>query len=209
MGTFLGYMIFSTFDGLAVYAFILYIFRVDLMKFIGPILLMITATNVQSFIIRDELALTAISPIFNIILTILFLAIFIRIPFIWAIVMTVTGYTAYVLLQTLIILLSDDYMSIDQIQEFVWRGYLLQCITGIVGVAIGWLLYKMGYGFSFEFEKLRLKWERVFIILFLLCFLSVLCVIMYFKVVFTNLIVLAVALFIFLTYAFRKEESKW
>jgi len=202
-------MIFSTFDGLAVYAFILYIFRVDLMKFIGPILLMITATNVQSFIIRDELALTAISPIFNIILTILFLAIFIRIPFIWAIVMTVTGYTAYVLLQTLIILLSDDYMSIDQIQEFVWRGYLLQCITGIVGVAIGWLLYKMGYGFSFEFEKLRLKWERVFIILFLLCFLSVLCVIMYFKVVFTNLIVLAVALFIFLTYAFRKEESKW
>ncbi len=209
MGTFLGYMIFSTFDGLAVYALILYIFRIQLMNYIWPVVLMITATNLQSFIIRDEFALTAISPIINVGLTILFLAIFIRIPIIWSVVMTITGYTAFIVLQTLLILLSDDYLSLSQLQEFVWKGYLLQSITGLSGVAIGFFLYKMGYGFSFEFEKLRIKWERIFVILLLLSCLIVLCVMMYFKQIFMNLLVFAIALFIFLSYSLRKEESEW
>jgi len=179
------------------------------MNYIWPVVLMITATNLQSFIIRDEFALTEISPIINVGLTILFLAIFIRVPIIWSVVMTITGYTAFIVLQTLLILLSDDYLSLSQLQEFVWKGYLLQFITGLSGVAIGFFLYKMGYGFSFEFEKLRIKWERIIIILLLLSCLIVLCVMMYFKLIFMNLLVFAIALFIFLSYSLRKEESEW
>ncbi|RKP49838.1 hypothetical protein D7Z26_18570 [Cohnella endophytica] len=209
MGTFLGYMSFSMIEGLAVYALILYIFRIQLMNFIWPVVLMITVTNLQSFFIRDELELTAISPIINIIFTILFLAIFIRIPIIWSMVMTITGYIAYALLQTLIILLSNGYLSLGQAQEYVWKGYLIQLIAGVLGTAIGWLLYKFGYGFSFEFEKLRLKWERILVILLLIGFLVGLVVMIYFKAIFANFVVLVVALLIFLSYSLRKDQSEW
>lgn len=209
MGTFLGYMSFSLIEGLAVYALIFSIFRVPFMRFFWPVVLMVTVTNLQSFFIRDELQLTAISPIINLIITILFLAIFVRIPIIWSMIMTVTGYIAFTLLQTSIILFSNGYLSVDQIQEFVWKGYLLQLITGVIGIAIGWVLYKFGFGFSFEFEKLRFRRERVLIIVLQLVFLIALGAMMYFRVVFTNFLILAVALFIFLSYSLRKDQSEW
>jgi len=208
MGTFLGYMSFSMIEGLAVYALTLSIFRFPFMKFIWPIVLMITVTNLQSFFIRDELQLTAISPIINVIITILFLAIFMRIPIVWSMVMTVTGYISFALIQTLIVLLSDGYLSLSQIQDYSWKGYQLQLITGVVGMAIGWLLYKFGFGFSYEFEKLRFKWERVLIIVFLIGFLIGLVIVMYFKVIFTNFLIFAIALFIFLSYSLRKDQSE-
>lgn len=208
MGAFLGYMSFSLIEGLAVYALILSIFRFPFMKFIWPIVLMVTATNLQSFFIRDELALTTISPIINSVITILFLAIFMRIPVIWSMVMTVTGYLAFGVLQSSIIMLSNGYLSLGQAQEFVWKVYLIQLITGVLGTSISWLLYKLGYGFSFEFEKLRLKWERAFVILLLIGFLIGLGIMMYFKAIFTNFIVFAIALFIFLSYSLRKEQSE-
>jgi len=209
MGTFLGYMSFSMIEGLAVYALILSIFRFPFMKFIWPIVLIITVTNLQSFFIRDELQLTAISPIINLIITILFLAIFMRIPIIWSMVMAITGYIAFILIQTSVILFSDGYLSLSQAQEFVWKGYLIQLITGAIGIAIGWLLYKFGFGFSFEFEKLRFKRERILIISLLVGFLIALGVMMYFRAIFTNFLLFAVALFIFLSYSLRKDQTKW
>ena len=209
MGAFLGYMSFSMIEGLAVYTLILSIFRVPIIRFLWPIVLMVTVTNLQSFFIRDELQLTAISPIINVIITILFLAIFIRIPVVWSIVMTITGYISFALVQTLIVLLSNGYLSLNQIQNVSWKGYQLQLITGVVGMAVGWLLYKFGFGFSFQFEKLRFKWERFFIIIFLVCFLIGLVVVMYFKAIFTNFLIFAVALFIFLSYSLRKDQSEW
>lgn len=207
MGEFAGYMLFSLIEGMAVFALSLYIFRFDLKKYLWPTVIVITAINLQSFVIREELSLKFISPVINIVFMLLFFTIYLRIPFLWSTLMTVTGYMAFGVIQNLFVFLSFGYLSIHEVQSTIWKGYLLQTLSGFLGFAIGWVLYQRGLGFAYEFEKLRFSWERVIIILVTIVFLIALAIMMYFKSVFTNLVVLAVSLFFFLIYSLRKEVN--
>jgi hypothetical protein len=208
MAEFLGYMFFSLVEGLAVFAFMFYIFRFDLFKYILPVIVVISVINLQSYFIREELTLLSISPVINLILTILFLAVYLRIPIIWSMLMTITGYIAFGVLQNIIVFISFGYLSIQEVQSSIWKGYLLQAFSGFIGFAIGWILYKRGLGFAFEFERLRYSWERISLIVVNLTFLVVLFIMMSFKSVFTNLLVLAFALFAFLIYSLKREVNE-
>jgi hypothetical protein len=199
------YMFFSLVEGYAVLSLIFYIFRFNIKTYFWPCIFILLLINLQNYFIREELLLTSIAPIINLILTVFFLVIFVKIPFIWSMVMTVTGYITFGIIQTSILFLSFGYFSFQQTQQFAWKMYLAQLLSGVLGTFIGWLLYKRGYGFSFSFEKLRLKWERVFIGSLLSAFFLALVVMMAYKDVFINLIVLAITLFLLFIYAMRKE----
>ncbi|MCD9023290.1 hypothetical protein [Cohnella silvisoli] len=208
MADFLGYMFFSLLEGISVYALMFYIFRIDFMKYIGKFVIVISIINLQSYFIREDLSLQSIAPIINLVITIFFLLIFIRLPLIGAVLMTITGYLAFIALQTLIIISSDGYLSLSESQSFVWKGYLVQSLTGFIGFGIGWLLYKFGVGFSYEFEKYRYEWERGAIVAAGTVFLVALGLMMYFKAVFTNLLILLLALLISLIYSIKKDASE-
>ncbi len=66
------FMIFSTIEGLATYALALYIFRMDLKKYIWHVLLIILLVNFQNYVIRDMLELSMLAPLVNIIISVLF-----------------------------------------------------------------------------------------------------------------------------------------
>jgi len=206
--SFLGYISFSTFEGFAVFALSLFIFRYNFFKYFWPCLLMNLAINLQSFFIRNELSLTSISPVFNLLIIILFLAIFIRIPILGAAIMSLTGYAAFIALQTLlVIIVENNGISMEIIKANTGLVYSIQTLSGIIGVGIGWVLYQFGYGFSYEFLKRRFKWEKVFIVGSLLAFLISLGWMMYYKAVYTNLYILSISLLVFLYYSFRKETA--
>lgn len=202
---FLGYISFSTFEGFAVFALSLFVYRYNFFNYFWSCLIMNVAINLQSYFIRDELSLTSISPVFNLILTALFFMIFIRIPVLGALAMLIVGFTGYMLIQTLIIM---SGFSVAEVQQDVYIGYVVQLLTGVIGTGIGWILYKFGFGFSFKFEKIRFKWEKTFIISFVIIFLALLVVMMVLKVIFTNLLILAGSLLVFLYYSFRKETVR-
>ena len=204
----LEYVSFSTFEGFAVFALSLFIFRYNFFRYFWPCLLMNVAINLQSFFIRNELSLTSIAPVLNLLIIILFLAIFIRIPILGAAIMSLTGYAAFVALQTLlVIIVENNGTSMEIIKANSSLVYSIQTLSGVIGVGIGWVLYHFGYGFSYGFLKRRFKWERVFIIGSLLVFLISLGWMMYYKAVYTNLYILSISLLVFLYYSFRKETA--
>jgi len=205
---FLGYISFSTFEGFAVFALSLFIFRYNFFRYFWPCLLMNVAINLQSYFIRNELSLTSISPILNLLIIILFLAIFIRIPILGAAIMSLTGYAAFVALQTLlVIIIENNGMNMEAIKTNSGFVYSIQTLSGVIGVGIGWVLYYFGYGFSYGFLKRRFKWEKAFIVGSLLVFLISLGWMMYYKAVYTNLYILSISLLVFLYYSFRKETA--
>ncbi len=205
---FLGYMIFSTIEGFAVYALILYTFRYDLKRFFWHALLMIELVNLQSFITREEFSLSYISPIISLVTIMLFLTTIARIPIIWSMIISALGYISFALLQSIIVLASFGFLSIHEVQTVTYKGYLLQTITGITGTYIGYKVFKLGYGFTFEFEKQqRYKWEKPFIISLIIVFFISVGSMLYFRDFYLNCILLIVLLVIFLYYSIRKERE--
>jgi hypothetical protein len=205
---FIGFMFFSSLEGFAVYALTLYLFRFDMKKYIRHVIGVIILVSFQNFVTRDLLSLATIAPIINLCITALFFITIMRLPFVWSLFMTLTGYATFSMLQTVIVFFSFGYLSIDEVQNIVFKGYILQSLTGLIGFFVPWSLYKRGFGFKYDFEKLRFKWEKFFIAGSIAIFILILAVSMYYRDVYVNLLAFAIALFIFLLYSIRKEASE-
>ncbi|MCQ6559743.1 hypothetical protein [Paenibacillus mendelii] len=202
---FIWFMLFSTLEGIAVYALALYIFRYNFKRFVWHSLIIIELINLQNYLTREDLSsISYIAPIINILITILFLKIIVRIPILQSMFMTVVGYIVYMALQTFIISFS---FSLSEIQEDPLKGYLVQFLTGFFGTLIGWTLYRRGFGFTFDFERLRFKGEQLLVIVLIIGFIIALLLMMYFQDVYANLFGFLLSLFVFLFYSIRKEAS--
>ncbi|UVI28598.1 hypothetical protein [Paenibacillus spongiae] len=203
---FIWFMLFSTIEGLSVYALALYIFRYNFTRFIWHSLIIIELINLQNYLTRAELASMSYSaPTINILITILFFKIIVRIPILQSMFMTVVGYSIYMMLQTFIISFS---FSLAKIQADPVKGYIVQCLTGVIGTFIGWAVYRKGFGFTFNFERLRFKGEQVFVMILIIVFILALLLMMYFQDVYANLFGFLLTLIIFLFYSIRKEARQ-
>ncbi|WP_028560268.1 hypothetical protein [Paenibacillus pinihumi] len=206
------FMIFSTIEGLATYALALYIFRMDLKKYIWHVLLIILLVNFQNYVIRDMLELSMLAPLVNIIISVLFFTTIVRVPIIWSFIMVLTGFLGFAIIQTAIIYFSFGYFSIEQVQLYTWKAYTVQTLCGLIGTFLGWFIYNKRLGFTFEFEKIRLKGERFFVIFLIAVSAIGLIVMVYFGDMVLNLIGFVVAMIIFLFYSIRKEvkdKKEW
>ncbi|MBB6675328.1 hypothetical protein [Cohnella nanjingensis] len=208
MRAFLGFMFFSTFEGIAAFSISMYIFRINLIRYGWQVLTVIGLINLQNYFIREEFLLSSVAPVINILLTAFFLNLVVRIPIIWSTILSVVGFVGIAVIQSGIIFFSQGYFSLDEAQVHLWKQYSVQCITGVIGFSVGWVLYKFGYGFSFDFDKLRLKWEHMAVLSLIAIFIVTIGVMMYFREVFLNLLVFVFAMLAILIYSFKKEDAE-
>jgi len=208
MSEFLGFMFFSIFEGIAVFSIGLYLFRIDLMRYKWPVLLVILISNFQNFIIREETSLASVAPIINLLIIVLFLTMFIKIPLIWSLILSIAGFLGLGIIQSAIFYLFSGEFSLEAVQVSLWKTYYIQTLTGLIGFSIGWTLYRFGYGFSFDFEKLRFTWERIVVISLIILVIVSMGAMIYFREVFLNLLLLILALVVLLLYSFRKEDAE-
>ncbi|RJE90633.1 hypothetical protein D3P07_00550 [Paenibacillus sp. 1011MAR3C5] len=198
-------MIFATIEGLAVYALMLYIFRFDLRKFIIPVLIIITLTNLQSYLILKSTDISYVVPVINILFSILFMKYIAGLPIIGALASGAIGFLSFSLLQFLIV--STLFGSLDGLNDQNFTRYQIQLLTGVLGLVIGKLLYKFGIGFTNEFERLEFKFERPLIYGISLLFLGAFIFIMYSE----NLLLAGMffigSMALFLYYAIKKERE--
>lgn len=206
MQDFFGFMFFSFIEGCGVFALMFYLFRIDIVKFLLPVIFLNLFIDLINFLIREEPPISDIAPISNLLLCVLFITIVVKIPLIWSMVVALTGYMAFGAIQYTIIFFS--FLSVEEFKEVVWRMYTLQSISGVIGTAIGFAIYRLGYGFTFEFEKLRFKWERYLIISSCIIFLVTLVVFFVTKSVFSLLIVCTIAFVFFLLYSYWKDADE-
>ncbi|PZD93152.1 hypothetical protein DNH61_24190 [Paenibacillus sambharensis] len=205
---FLWFMLFSTIEGFAIYALSFYIFRLDMRRYLPHVVLMLLLVSFQNYVARDILALSAAAPIINLVLSTFFFVTIIRIPLVWSMVMVLTGYIGFAVLQTSLVFLSLGFISLDELQVYSWKAYILQALTGITGWLIGWILYKKRLGFTFDFEDLRFKWEKVLIPTLIAVILVGLAGMLYYRDLVVNLIGMFLTLIIFLVYSIKKETDE-
>ncbi|MBW4081856.1 hypothetical protein [Paenibacillus sp. S150] len=197
-------MIFSTIEGVGMFAMMLSFFRLKATDYIWPALSAILLMNLQSYVLRDDFSLPILVPIINAFLFIILLAAVVKIPVVWAGIVTVSGYLAFAFIQTMLVLIV--FGSLSNAQSSAFNMFSGQAMSGLISTAVAWLLYKFGIGFMFDFERLRLRWEGAFVVTLSLAAIMLFSFIVYKNDIRLYAIFLPASLVILLYYAVRKER---
>lgn len=200
-----GFMFFSTLEGVGLTALMLSIFRFKLTKFIWPALSTILIMNLQSYVLRNEFSLSFLVPIINVFLFILFITIVLKQPLIGAAIITLTGYFAFGLLE--VSLLHIMFGSISELDSSIINGYILQTTSFVIDTFLAWFLYRHGKGFSFDFEKLRFKRESLLLVVAILLTIIAFIIIMYQLNLNAIGTFFLITLAVYLYYAIKKERE--
>ncbi|MUG47426.1 hypothetical protein [Paenibacillus woosongensis] len=199
------FMAFSTIEGLGIFALMMTIFKINPLPYVWQALFVILLMSLQSYLLRSELSLYYLAPITNIMLFIFFVATVVKEPLVGAAVITLTGYTAFSLLQTMIVSIVFD--SIIESQSVQIYGYALQTSSAITIGLVSWLLYRLGIGFTWNFEKVRFKREDLIVSSTIFMVLIFFTIILYRNEIWSNLLFFSITLSFFLYYAVRKEKK--
>lgn len=200
------FMLFSTLEGIGLLALMLSLFRFKITQFMWPALFTILIMNLQSYIMRNELSLSYLAPIINIVIFIFFIATVVKEPIVGSALITITGYLAYALLQTALVPILIG--SIREVQNSLINGYILQSGSFVLDGLLAWALYRYGKGFSFDFEIFRLKKENIIVVSLIIATLAAFGIILFKNDILVNGIFFAFSLLLFLYYAVMKERSE-
>lgn len=201
------FVLFSMIESFAVTVIMLTLFRYKIWDYIVPLLMLSLIMSLQSLVLRD-LSIAPFVPLINILLLTFFAVWILRIPMIWSIIISFSGYVATVLLQVIIVAVSDGYLTPKAIQANPVNGYILQVLTGVIMFVISQILYKYGIGTAVQFEKFRFKWERNLLLFLIVVLMVSLTVLFYYREVCIDLIFLLLALIFFTYYTIRKETEQ-
>ncbi|WP_438494977.1 hypothetical protein [Paenibacillus sp. IHBB 3054] len=161
--------------------------------------------NLQSYVMRSEFSLAYLVPLITIFIFVCFFTVIVKIPIIWSVVVTVMGYVIYALLQTGLAKLLIG--SIEAAQDDLSKGYLLQFSSGFITILLSIWLYKIGWGFKFDFERLRFRFEDILMITLITMFLVFVSVVFYYNELFVNILFFSTVMLFLLYYAIRRERG--
>lgn len=199
-----GFILFSTIEGIGIFALMLSIFRLKATDYAWPALFVISLMVLQSYVLRNVLEFGFLVPIINIVLFILLLVAVIRIPVLWSAVITLSGYLAFTIIQMgLVVFLFGESSNLDLLR---FNAFSMQLMSGLLSVGAAYLLYKFGIGFMFDFGKLRFRWEGITVGLLILSFLLSFSYLMYINQLEFFITFLPFTLLFLLYYAFQKEK---
>ncbi len=199
------FLFFSNIEAFAVFTIMLSIFRMKSWHYFWPSMFVFLVMNLQSYFLREDLKLYFLVPTITIIVYILLIATIVRVPILWASIISVTGMFLYTLLQLIVILaLFGDF---NQDMQFSAKGSVVQLVTSLWTFFISWLLNKFKIGFDAEFERFRLKWEHIIVVVFILLALTASAVIMFVNNMLYIMLFLIIVSAMFLYYSLYKERE--
>ncbi|ASA20976.1 hypothetical protein B9T62_09365 [Paenibacillus donghaensis] len=199
-------MFFSTIETIAVYCVVMTLFRFKSKQYIWEALFVSLLINLQSYILRTEFSMSYLVPLITVMIFTFLFAVVVKIPLIWSLISTILGYAVYAFLQIAFTVLL--FGSISAAQSSASNGYLLQFATGTITILLSIWLYKIGWGFKFDFERLRFKFEDVFIIVLIIVFLILISIIFYYNQLFLLILFFTSTIVFLLYYAIWKEKGK-
>ncbi|MBP1999493.1 hypothetical protein J2Z69_000512 [Paenibacillus shirakamiensis] len=203
----LGFMVFSTIETFAWYYLSMSLFRYKPNEYTWQALFIILLMNLQSFVLRNEYDLSYMVPVISILLFTFFYRTVVKIPLIGAFSLTIAGFLIFGIVQTA--LLIAIFGSIAEAMRIPINGYIGQFSTGVVVIGISHFIYKLRFGFTFDFEKVRLKSEDIVLLALMFIFLIAITVILFLNEIWLNIIFFTVALSFLLFYAVIKEKDEF
>ncbi|XEC96009.1 hypothetical protein AB6A23_05435 [Paenibacillus tarimensis] len=202
------FIFFSFVEGISVVYLMLSIYRLRMSEFLFPSLGVILIQCLQSYFLRGgDISLPYLVPVVNIFLFVFLLTAIIRIPIIWSCFIAITGYVAYGLIQSLIVFLSFGLVTIELMQSNSVVNYSVMSISSVSAFLIARILFRFGIGFSFDFDKLKFKWERVLLIGIIVTTLVSIAALLQKKDNAIVILFLIISTSFFIYYSIRKETS--
>ncbi|WP_082451757.1 hypothetical protein [Paenibacillus ihuae] len=165
----------------------------------------ILINNLQSYLLRNELDMANISPLVTIIVFIFFFAAVVRMPFVFSVIATISGYVVFAVIQSSLVLLM--FGSLSQVENHTINGYMLQTASAAVVFVIFWFAYRKGKGFTFDMEKLRFKLEDIVLTVLITIFLIGISVLLVYKNLWIDIMFFIVMSAFLLYYATKKERE--
>lgn len=198
------FMVFSSFETLAIYSLIMTLLRFKTTEYIWQALIVMILANLQSFIMRNELQLDFLAPLITVLIFVFLFSAIIKIPVIWSAICTILGYMFYALIQAFYML--SLYGSIEATHNNEVDGYILQLLSSVTGLLISWIMYKYAIGFTYDLEKLRIKFEHILLISLIVVVLILLAILFYLNRLWLLLLFFGITFGIFLFYAIQTKE---
>ncbi|WP_339273590.1 hypothetical protein MKY59_20920 [Paenibacillus sp. FSL W8-0426] len=186
------FLLFSTLEVLAVFVFMMAIFRENPMDFIWQTVVVSILMGLQSHFLRG-LELGYLATVINLLCYVLFLATIVRLPLIWSAIISCTGFFLYGIVQAILF--------------NVVGGELLQLVTSILFLVLSYGLYRFGFGFTADYDLLRFRWEKIMVVSVILVAFVLLAITMYIQESWANILFFGASSVLFLYYAVRKERE--
>ncbi|WP_020619666.1 hypothetical protein [Paenibacillus daejeonensis] len=107
-----------------------------------------------SYLLREVFLLDWLTPFFMLLWMVLLLWLLFRIHLFYALLMAVSGYLVYIVLQMLIVLILQAVSPLTEIQETFQYLKLVQLLASLAALAISRVLIKKRLGFSFVPDRI-------------------------------------------------------
>lgn len=198
-------MFFSTIEVLALISITLTVFRFKIVDYPWQALLVGIVMNLMSYVLRDQMDISSLAPISNVILLALLAAVFLRVPLVWSFIMSIIGMALYIIIQASIVAVSFGQLSISSADASAGQGYLIQSVTALIFFLASYILYKFGIGYAADFDKLHFKWERIVVLTMIVLITLSLGALLYYNELLLDILFLIIAFLFFFFYTTKKE----
>ncbi len=201
----IGFLLFSTLEGVAVFALILSIFKVKMTPYLWQAIFVNLIMNLQSYMLREEFSFSYLVPVVNMLLFYFLLATVVKIPIVWSGIMTVTGYFAYAVVQSVFLKVMFGNLPVSELQDGSLKGYLLQVVSAGSRTAYFIDVVSKRDRLFPNFKKLKFKEEYGIVITLIILSLISTSIVLYYNEVWLNMIFFALVSGFFIYYAIGKE----
>lgn len=206
------FVVFSALETWSIFAISFTLFRFNILKYnlqIVPISVLMALLN---YGIWHEFDQGSWITIIGLVLFTLFIFYTLRISLIGSLIMALTGYGSIILIQTAFLygLQLAGIATAAEVQAGGSDYYILSGVSSCAVLLLSWLLYRLGYGFSFPLHHFKMQRENMLILavtvvaFILLSFLHLLKN----KLYFVGLISFVIVLFLIFL-ALKKERTQW
>jgi hypothetical protein len=210
---FLLFFIFSVLEFLGLYGIMLSMFRIKIKQYGLAILIICIPLTLLSYTLRELFSLAHIAP-FIILSTFIFLTyVFFQFPIYYILLMCVSSYLTFGVIQGIIIFIPDNLglIKYENITNSSLTAYCLQTITVAFIFFFSWIANKKRWGFSFVpfREEANFKLKGVNLTIFIIMILGIGVVAIWYRIQNVTLFLstMALLLCLFLYYSFKKESE--
>jgi hypothetical protein len=160
----------NTFEAFCVYVLIMAVFRFPIRSHL-PFAIVASAIMAQSsYLMRFVFHLDSYTPLLMLLWFVLLIWVLFRVHPFYSLLMTVTGYLTYIVIQALILLVLQIWFPIEQIVSPLLNMKIVQTVCSGITLAIAFLLDRRRLGFIFVPDGTRVKILRTRINMMLLAF---------------------------------------
>jgi hypothetical protein len=200
------FVVFSTLEAWSIFAISFALFRFNILKYNTQVVPICILMAMLSYAVWHETTWGTWLPVIALVLFTLFIFYTLRVSLIGSIIVTMTGYSFFILIQTALL----NIFQLAGLRAADSALYMAWPISTCVILLLSYGLYRFGYGFSFPLNHFKVRRENMLILVsavvtfLLLSFVHLLKNKLYFVEMIAAVIIL------FLIYiALRKERTQW